>query len=553
MQPPEGPRVTDEDALQAAHQDGVALLALLQGMDEGFALQELVLDDRGAAVDTRFLEVNLAFERLTGLRRAQVMGRLASEVASASPLWGVVHAAVGLTRAATETEAYCPRAGRPFRIRAHSPVPGQIAVFFRDITEPRAAQARLSAQERMQGTISGLFRSALDAPTEAELASTFLDAACRLTGSPVGFVGIINPLGNLQALAVIHDLMPTGARAQAEVLARMADIPLTGFWADVVRERRSLHRTAPDTLPGHPFPLERQLGTPLVQGHTILGFIGLANKRDPYADEELERMETLASIFVSALTHKRMELSLHDANADLEFRRVEMQAAIDELDAFSYTVSHDLRAPLRHIIGFTELLRKEMHAPPESRAAHFLETITASGRHMGSLIDALLVFSQSGRVPIQKQRVDLALMVPEVVRALELEAGDRKIAWDITNLPVVEADPVLIRSVLANLVSNAIKFTRERPDPAVRIGCESRDRETILFVADNGAGFNPRNAQRLFGVFQRLHPASRFEGTGIGLANVRRIILRHGGRVWATGEEGAGATFYFTLPCRPEA
>lgn len=521
---------------------------LLEGIRDGFALLEIVLDDGGSPVDARFLAVNPAFERLTGLRRQEVAGRLASGFGTPSPLWGPDLAPVALGGPNLRRDAFCPRTDRTLAIHALCPAPGQVAVFFRDAVPCREVQERLDRQERLQQGISQIFQAAMEMATEEDLAALCLDVASRLTGSPAGFLGLLNGSGRLQILAVLHDLVPPGGPVREDMLSRMADLPLAGFWAGVARSTRSQIQEGPEPLPGHPFLLDRQLGAALRQGVATLGVVGLANRARPYEAAEQETLDTLAPIILAALTRKRMEASLVEANASLEMKRVEMQAAIEELDAFSYSVSHDLRAPLRHIVGFTELLRKELRGAPGDRAAHFLETIQASGRHMGQLIDALLAFSQSGRLPIQKQRVDLAQVAADLVRSLEPDVQGRKVTWEVGELPVVEADPVLIRSVLANLLSNALKFTREREEAVIRLGSERRDREVVVFVADNGVGFNPRNASRLFGVFQRLHATARFEGTGIGLAHVRRIILRHGGRVWATGEEGAGARFGFALP-----
>jgi len=528
--------------------DPFPCIPILEGIRDGFALLAIVVDAQGNPADARFLEVNKAFERFTGLRRADVAGRLASDLGAPSPLWGPELYPVALGGPSVHGEAFCPRADRTLAIQALCPAPGQVAVFFRDAQPCRDVHQQLQRQSRLQQAIARIFQAAMETATEADLAAYCLDVASRLTGSPVGFLGVLNGAGRLQILAVLHDLVPPGGPVREEVLARMADLPLSGFWAAVAQGDRCRRQEGPEPLPGHPYLLERQLGVALRQGVATLGVLGLANKAEAYEEADGETLETLAPIILAALTRKRMEASLLEANASLEMKRVEMQAAIEELDAFSYSVSHDLRAPLRHIVGFAELLRKELNGAPGDRADHFLETIQASGRHMGQLIDALLAFSQSGRLPIQKRRVDLAQVAADLVRALEPEVQGRRVTWEVGELPVVEADPVLMRSVLANLLANALKFTREREEAVIRLGSERRDGEALVFVTDNGAGFNPRNASRLFGVFQRLHAPARFEGTGIGLANVRRIILRHGGRVWATGEEGAGATFGFALP-----
>ena len=348
--------------------------SLFEAMAEGFALQEVILGPDGAPCDSRFLEVNGAFHRLTGHARAEVVGRTAAQALPPSPLWDPALGQVALDGQSLHREVFCPFFGRHFELLAYSPVPGQFAVLFMDITGRKEAEARSQA------------------------------------------------------------------------------------------------------------------------------------------------------------------------------RTEEMQAALEELDAFTYTVSHNLRAPVRHILGFAELFGQERPEALSARQGHYLDTILKASRHMGRLIDELLTFSQSSRAEVRKVRVDLARLVQDCITALEPDLRDRQVVWTVDPLPEVEADPVLLRSVLDNLLDNALKFTRGRNPARIRIGCAGSDRETVVSVADNGAGFNPRNADKLFGVFNRLHGETAFEGSGIGLATVRHIIRRHGGRTWASGEVDLGATFSFSLP-----
>ncbi len=228
-------------------------------------------------------------------------------------------------------------------------------------------------------------------------------------------------------------------------------------------------------------------------------------------------------------------------------RTAELEAANNELEAFNYSVSHDLRAPLRHIEGFTRLLQKsapELNA--ESRG--YLETIADATNQMGKLINGLLAFSRIGRAELQTTRVSLEELVRVARQDLQGDAQGRRVDWVIHSLPEVQADPVLLRQVLVNFISNALKYTRPREDARIEIGARASDKEVTVFIRDNGVGFDMRYADKLFNVFQRLHPVAEFEGIGIGLANVRRIVQRHGGRVWAEGALGQGATFYFSLP-----
>jgi light-regulated signal transduction histidine kinase (bacteriophytochrome) len=229
-------------------------------------------------------------------------------------------------------------------------------------------------------------------------------------------------------------------------------------------------------------------------------------------------------------------------------RTAQLEAANQELEAFSYTVSHDLRAPLRHIDGFIEILQESAAKQLSRENREYLRVIAQSARQMGILIDDLLAFARLSRTRLVKTRTSLDRLVREAMRHLKREVEGRKVDWLIHDLPDVMADPNLLRQALANLISNALKYTRNCKRVHIEIGAVGNGGEIVVFVRDNGVGFDMRHVDKLFGVFQRLHRASEFEGTGVGLANVRRIIHRHGGRTWAKGTINGGATFYFSLP-----
>jgi light-regulated signal transduction histidine kinase (bacteriophytochrome) len=236
------------------------------------------------------------------------------------------------------------------------------------------------------------------------------------------------------------------------------------------------------------------------------------------------------------------------ANRELLDRTAQLEAANKELEGFSYSVSHDLRAPLRHITGYAILLQKKASSILDEAMLHYLNTISESAKQMGILIDDLLAFSRIGRAEVKKSKVDLGYLLKGVLRDLQEETKDRDIAWNVGDLPEAHCDSSMLRLVFVNLILNAVKFTRPRARADIEIGCIPEKDEFVIFVRDNGVGFDPKYQDKLFGVFQRLHHQDEFEGTGIGLANVRRLIHRHGGRTWADGEIEKGATFYFSLP-----
>jgi PAS domain S-box-containing protein len=246
---------------------------------------------------------------------------------------------------------------------------------------------------------------------------------------------------------------------------------------------------------------------------------------------------------------KRTQEEIRQLNAELGEKIAQVTAANKELEAFSYSVSHDLRAPLRHASGFVDLLEKHAGSTLDEKARRYLKTIGQAAIKMGKLIDDLLAFSRVGRVEMRREAVPLGELVREVRDELARDAAGRAIDWQIGALPEVLGDRSLLRQVVVNLLANAVKYTRHQPRPRVEIGTlNDPAKGPVCFVRDNGAGFDMQYRSKLFGVFQRLHRVDEFEGTGIGLANVKRIIERHGGEVWAEGKVGEGAAFYFTLP-----
>jgi two-component system, sensor histidine kinase and response regulator len=259
-------------------------------------------------------------------------------------------------------------------------------------------------------------------------------------------------------------------------------------------------------------------------------------------DAEIRGLNEALERRVEERTHE-----LEDANAELGRREEALQAANGELEAFTYSVSHDLRAPIRQIDGFARILDEQCRASLDGKGQHYLERIQEGAARMGHLVDDLLSLARVGRQDLCPRSVSLGALVQQVREDLLPETTGRQIRWTVDTLPAVDCDPGLMKVVFTNLLSNAVKYTRPSQAASIEVGCTQQMGRAVIFIRDNGVGFDMKYAGKLFGVFQRLHRADEFEGTGVGLATVQRIVHMHGGEIWADAELGHGATFSFTL------
>ena len=386
-------------------------------------------------------------------------------------------------------------------------------------------------------------------PQSGEQRTPILERLCRAAAGAVG---------GLVATAALWDeqeeqLVVHAASDPSTLPAGLAIAPgsMEASW----QERRPLLAEVPADLSAEEVSLARTIGAgavlavPIMTREYAWGLLLLFSWRVPlFASDDLALLALLAEQAAVALGYGSLLAEQRSLIEQLRRRTVQLEVANRELESFSYSVSHDLRAPLRHVIGYVELLQQRAGPSLDETGNRYLDVILESANRMGTLIDDLLTSSRIGRTELKKSRLSLGQLVEDVITDFQPDIVGRQISWQIDSLPEVDADRSLLRLALGNLISNALKFTRPRPQTIIEVGSQTNEEEVVIFVRDNGVGFDMNYGHQLFGVFQRLHSATDFEGTGIGLANVRRIISRHGGRTWAEGVVDSGASFYFTLP-----
>lgn len=388
---------------------------------------------------------------------------------------------------------------------------------------------RAREEEAFSGAVRDLL---LFSPDRETLAQRSLDWAIRLVGADSGLL----------------------VDADGELL-------VTEGLDEPVRERLSdeLARGTSGTISLGPAGGRVAIAAPLQTANGIGGLVVVSGPFTPiFGSDEVSRLQQYSAAFLAALDRVRLveslrasDESVRELNRDLERRVVErttqLEASNKELEAFSYTVSHDLRAPLRAIAGFSQILLDDHRDELDPDGRRYLDLVSTNAAYMGNLIDALLSFSRLTRQPMSTERVYPAAIAQKAFARVRGEINGRQVDCQIQELPAVHTDAVLLEQVYVNLLGNAVKFTRERNPARIEVGF-TRDRGKVTYyVRDNGVGFDMRYADKLFGVFQRLHAQEEYEGTGAGLAIVQRIVRRHGGEIWAESELGKGATFYFTL------
>lgn len=436
---------------------------------------------------------------------------------------------------------------------------------FQDITERKRAEKEIFHLNRLYAMLSQTNQAIVRLKDKDELFNQICKIAIEYGGFTFACIELFDPKenkivpaiwANSRNVAIQNDLFdaPDETRTlfpcnrvfqenRIIVVNNISEYKDCGYWS------QSLLRQNIYSYAAAPFYLSKN----------AIGVLELySSEVNFFSDKEIKLLEEIGSDISYALDNievekqrKRAEQDLVELNKELERRieerTVQLVETNKELEAFAYSVSHDLRAPLRHISGFIELLKK--HLPNvDDKTLHYLETISEAATKMGRLIDDLLTFSRLGRAELNKQKVNCNSMINEIIDELRTEYQNRDISWKISPMPWVEADSSLLKQVFANLISNAIKFTSKRKVAIIELDCKEKNNHYVFSVKDNGSGFDMQYYDKLFEVFQRLHPTTEFAGTGIGLANVKRIVTKHGGTVWAEGRIDEGATFYFTIP-----
>lgn len=550
-------RKRSEEVLKASEE---RYRLLFNSMVEGFALHEIICDADGKPVDYRFLEVNPAFEPFTGLKASDVIGKTVREVIPlVEQRWIDIYGEVALGGNPFHTETFSTELQRYYTVKAFCPKHGQFGVIFDDVTERKKAEEELA---RHRTHLEELVKERSEELLLSEARYREIFDLTPISIWEENWADVIEAIRGLHAEGVMD--FQSYFRDHPEFVRQMLNAvrivnvnraTLTMFEAhdkaDLLFSLETVFAT-PDTLPGFVGELlalasgktiySTEMALRTVSGKLIHCLLTMSFPNE-------ESCSTIVLVGIMDITErKEAEKRIRELNEDLHRQTLLLEEANAELESFSYSVSHDLRSPLRHIQGYVDMFERIVNGNLSEKGQHYLRTIREASTEMGELIDDLLDFSRTGRKEIHTTVVNLDTLVKEVIGKLEMSTRGRNITWKIEPLPFVLCDQAMIRQVLRNLIENAVKYTKACNPAVIEIASAGEEEGyTIFSIRDNGTGFDMQYAHKLFGVFQRLHSSSEFEGTGIGLAIVRRIITRHGGRTWAEGQPGKGATFYFTL------
>lgn len=505
-------------AEQALQESEARYRLMFTNLNAGFALHEIILDDSGQPVDYRFLEVNPAYEALTGLKREQILGRTIREVIpNLEESYIQRYGQVALSGEPIAFQDYVSALDRYYDIKAYSPSPGQFAVVFHEVTEQIKASQALIRRENWLTRIFEILPIGL----------WFADRnGFLIRGNPAGVAiwGMEPHVGPDDYSVFKARRLPSGEELSAE------------DWA-LARTIRTGESVLDELLEIDTFDGKKKV---------------ILNYTAPVLDERGE-IDGAVVVNLDITDRVRAEEDVRRLNAELEERvarrTAQLQASNKELEAFAYSVSHDLRAPLRAIDGFSRILLEEYDAVLDEEGHRLVRVVVENTARMDQLITDLLTLSRVTRAAIETRRLKMTDLAAETMKTLLInEPHPENIRFTLGDLPAAYGDAGLIRQVWANYLGNALKYTRGRSPQEIQVSGEIKGKEAVYCVRDNGAGFDQAYVDRLFRPFERLHTSAEFEGTGVGLAIVQRIIARLGGRVWAESSIGQGAAFYFTLP-----
>jgi PAS domain S-box-containing protein len=448
-----------------------------------------------------------------------------------------------IKRVQERCETYYDEDGRPLRSV------GTV----QDITERRRAERLLDREAERAGVLLDLYQMAQHL-TDKELYDYALDQAVRLTDSEIGFFHRVSEDQESIILTTWNRAALERCSASSETHYPVTD---AGNWVDCLRLGqpiiyndfgRSPHQKG---LPEGHSPLHRFMSIPVIEDGKVRVIFGVGNKQTDYDDTDVQHLELVANELHQIIRQLAADAEIRKLTAELEQRvrdRTAQLAAVNqELEAFAYSVSHDLRAPLRAIEGFSQALIEDYEPRLDAQGVDFLHRVSSESQRMAQLIDDLLKLSRITRAELRTEQVGLSELALETIERLRAAEPDRRVSVEVAAGISRRGDPGLLRQVLENLLSNAWKFSGRADHAEIEFGLDDQDGEEVLYVRDNGVGFDMKYANKLFAPFQRLHAMTEFPGSGIGLSTVQRIVARHGGRVWCDSEPGKGTTFFFTL------